>query len=274
MIMNSNNRNNGMTRNSLLAFSLLLGLGAVVTACDDDDGGGTNLADVGLGGTLGTAGAGGTGSGGSGGGNSGGTAGTQGDASVDAIGDAGPVAILPRGAANPPTLGVQIDRMGRPAIATALVGTFDGNDTSKKATKDTYNTALIATWGTFSPEIKKNLAILDSLDGNCGNQFAANQSGARYSFLAGVLADDRLYLNAQSGTCGVYLGVEAGLVLGAGAPANVSASCGGRTPNDDVIERSYSVLAAGVLSGVDDTIGSDADTTHDLAVFPWLSAPK
>jgi len=258
--MKTNNRKNGLMKSSFMALACLsLGLGAVVTGCDDDDGDDNN-GDTGVGGT------GGTGLGGTGGS-------TSGDASADVLGDAAPSS-LPRGAGNPPTLGVQIDRMGRAAIATALVGTFDGVDTAKKAVKDAYNFAPFATWGSFSAEVKKNLAILDSLDGNCGNQFAANQSGARYSFLAGVLADDRLYINSVSGMCGVYLGVEAGLVLGAGAPANVTSSCGGRTPNDDVIERSYSVLAAGVLAGVDDTIAKDADATLDLATFPWLSPAK
>lgn len=243
-----------------LCVAALAGLAFAMPACDDDDdvspsvdGGGDALGAGGTGGTPGTGG--------------------STDGGTDAGGDALPAA--PRGAANPPALGATIDRMGRAAIATALIGTFDGNEPTKKAVKDLYNKAPMSQWASFAPEIKKNLAILDALDGNCGNQFAANATaGMRYAFLAGALADDRLYINSASGTCGVYLGVEAGLVLGAATPAAVAASCGGRTPTDDVIERSYSVLAAGVLSGVDDTIASDADQALDLATFPWLAPPK
>jgi len=40
---------------------------------------------------------------------------------------------------------------------------------------------------------------------------------------------------------------------------------------DDVIERSYSVLAAGALAGIDDTITGD-DVEH-LGSFPFVGEP-
>jgi hypothetical protein len=49
--------------------------------------------------------------------------------------------------------------------------------------------------------------------------------------------------------------------------------CGGRTPLDDIIDRSYSVLAAGALTGIDDTITSDG-ANHDPDVFPFLASPN
>ena len=92
----------------------------------------------------------------------------------------------------------------------------------------------------------------------------------RYDALAEVLLDDRLYVNSASGTCGIYLGLE-GEVVGA-LPAGMG-GCGGRTPNDDVIERSYSVLAAGTLTGVDDLVTGDA-REHSADVFPFLAEPN
>ena len=81
-----------------------------------------------------------------------------------------------------------------------------------------------------------------------------------------------LQSNPASGTCdgGVYFGVEAETlaILGAG-----EGGCGGRDPNNDVIDRSYSVLAAGILTGVDDTITGDS-ATHDPDLFPFLAAPN
>ena len=72
--------------------------------------------------------------------------------------DAGPPA--------PPTLGTQIDRMGRPTINTALNHPFDNDPVAKGAAKDTYNqdtnqSGWVAAYG---PQIAGNLGILDSLD--------------------------------------------------------------------------------------------------------------
>lgn len=193
------------------------------------------------------------------------------DPEPDAGTDAGPVEPMPLGADNPPALGAQIDRMGRPAINTALNNPFNGDATARNAAKDAYNSddtpsAWSATW---SDDFQISLAILDSLDTVCGNQLGADGvAGDRYAFLAGVLADDQLYVNTASGTCGTYLGHEAEVL-----EIVEDGGCGGRTPNDDVIARSYSVLAAGALSGVDDTITED-DAEHDASTFPFLAAPE
>lgn len=171
---------------------------------------------------------------------------------------------------NVPMLGEQVERMGRPAINTAANHTFDGNSATKDAAKDDWNKAPRADWGQFRDEVANNLGILDSLDANCGNQFLAGPAATadRYDGLAGVLADDRLWVNMASDSCGVYLAVEANAT---GALPNND--CGGRRLVDDVIETSYSLLAAGILSGVDDTIDADpAKTGGEL--FPYLAPPQ
>ena len=168
----------------------------------------------------------------------------------------------------PPVLGVQIDRMGRPGINTALTAPFDLNSASKGATQDGYNAAAVpGQWaGMFQTRIAANLAILDSLDTVCGNQLLAGPSPAagRYNTLAGVLSDDQLYVNSSSGTCNVYLAVEANAV------GIANTDCGGRTPLADVIDRTYSVLAIGALNGVTDGVPSDADGGHSTSAFPFL----
>ncbi|MFT7578406.1 MAG: hypothetical protein ACI9MR_000064 [Myxococcota bacterium] len=174
----------------------------------------------------------------------------------------------PLGADARPTPGTQIDRTGRPAISTALVGTFATGD-DKTAAKNVYNAATdVSTWdATFAGQIEGALGIYDALDAICGNQLIADQDpNDRYGFLAGALADDQLYVNAEFGTdtC-IFLGVEGALVAG------LDANCGGRRPADDVIERYYSVLAAGVLTGVDD--GVTADASKFTSTFPFLAAP-
>jgi hypothetical protein len=233
-----------------MTSSLLLG-----TGCGDDD---TDM--MGSGGTSGASGSSGRNNSGASGSSTsglanGGMAGTGNDTGE------------PLGEDNPPKLGAQIDRAGRPAISTALVATFETDEDVKNSKKDAYNAADDpTTWAEDAEaDLMTNLAILDSLDSVCGNQLLADGAGARYEALAGVLLDDQLYVNTASGTCEAYLGVEAealGLVEDGG--------CGGRTPNYDVIERSYSVLAAGALTGVDDTIPQD-DQEHSLTEFPFIA---
>jgi hypothetical protein len=175
----------------------------------------------------------------------------------------------PLGADARPALGVQIDRAGRPAVSTALIATF-APFAERNDVRDRYNQAGPAAWASFMPEMTFGLGVLDALDGSCGTQLLVGTGPNRYDALAGILLDDRLYVNSASGVCGVYLGLE-GEVVGALEPGD--GGCGGRTPNDDVIERSYSVLAAGALSGVDDLVSEDA-RDHSTEVFPFIAGPN
>ncbi|KFE68948.1 DUF4331 family protein [Hyalangium minutum] len=171
-----------------------------------------------------------------------------------------------------PTLGTLIDRMGRPAINAALIGTFEADANTTNAAKDSYNVSLQASWSGYSANIASSLSILDGLDAQCGNQLLAGPTDAagRYNTLAGVLAEDQLYVNTASTTCGQYLAVEANAVNV--VPNN---DCGGRAPNYDVIDTSFSVLAAGVLTGVTDGINADGDgNIHSHTAFPFLAAPR
>ncbi len=178
----------------------------------------------------------------------------------------------------PPSLGAnQIDRMGRAGVNTALTNPFfddtvASQETMHGAIQDEYNAATDPGQWTnmFRSEIAGNLAILDGLDRNCGNQLLAGPSAApgRYDTLAGVLADDQLYVNTASGSCSQYLAVEANAI---GITNN---DCGGRTPLENSIDTTYSLLAAGALSGVTNGITADADGTASLSVFPFLAPPN
>lgn len=174
----------------------------------------------------------------------------------------------------PPPLGaVQIDRMGRAGVNTALTNPFfrasvASEESQHEAVQDAYNAASDPTqWvALFAPEIATNLAILDSLDRVCGNQLLAGPQPVpgRYNTLAAVLADDQLYVNTASGTCNQYLAVE----------ANIVTDCGGRTPLENSIDVTYSVLAIGRLSGVTNGVTADGDGTASLTVFPFLDRPN
>jgi hypothetical protein len=204
----------------------------------------------------------------------------------------------------PPTLGAQIDRMGRPAINTALNHTFDGNDTSKQQAKDIYNHAADPTaWATLplgtpsdtvTAEFAGNLGVIDSLDSSssasgCSSARtdpniqqplygkAGTTGGLAYAALATALADDELYLYTGTATCTFYLGVEGATILGLTAPTD----CGGRAPSYDVIDVSYTALAIGLgpilaKSGlVGDGVSADGDAhPSNDTTFPFLGAPN
>jgi hypothetical protein len=186
----------------------------------------------------------------------------------------------------PPALGAQIDRMGRPAINTALNNAFNPNGSAAGSAKDAYNQDMsVGTWQqTWVPKFAPNLAIIDSLDtGICGNGICedslpgtetstcgdcmganpvhgkdgcgnvplwapgSNGSAAPTSYvqLAGLLADDELYLDTSKTACAAYLALEFSAVT-----MIPISNCGGRAPSYDVIDTSYSVLAMG-LAGFD-----------------------
>jgi hypothetical protein len=203
----------------------------------------------------------------------------------------------------PPTLGLQIDRMGRAAINTALTDPFFlAGPTMEDQTKDSYNidgvaSGWVAQWG---PRFEPNLAILDAMDGICGNQALASSSGAdagtgRYLALANTLADDQLYVDTTRGDCtdsvvppnvaGNYLAVEARAVAAAGGPLPALPGCGGRTPTNNTIDLSYTLIGEGtdfasagfIVNGVDvdvDPAGDAGAGATSITVFPFLGQPN
>lgn len=237
-----------MKKTTVLSFGTAVLSAAIISfiayGCGDDDSGVTPKPD---GGTS------------SSGGSSGGSSGTDAPS------------IPPK-----PTLGAQIDRMGRPGVNTALQQTFTPDGTRSPA-QDEYNKDNDkANWVTkYRANFAGSLAIYDGVDTQCGNQaFASADAGAdgaveKYGTLASVLADDRLWLDTGAAACGdVYLAVE---LNATGAVTNTD--CGGRTLKADVIATTYTALASTLASPVDDKIGRVEAKTNGTT-FPYLSAPQ
>ena len=209
----------------------------------------------------------------------------------DAAIDAAPDAFMPPAA---PTLGAAIDRMARPAVNTALVGALADNP-AKTTLKDDYNHGVTpSAWvnaqgglmiGTTRVilEFASYMGIYDVLDqgvptttipgAGCGNT-ALYSATTGYTQLAGVLADDELYVDTTKGSCGFYLSLEVEVATGGGVPHS---QCGGRTLTMDIVDISYSLLAAG-LNGFDAANGfaakvQDGAVVHtdvNNANFPFL----
>jgi hypothetical protein len=142
----------------------------------------------------------------------------------------------------------QVDRMGRPAVNTALIDLL-----ASTGKKDQYNQAADpAGWpGLFESEIAANLAALDTLDGVPGNALLPPL------VLASVLVDDRLLIDAAQPSCDAYLAVELGVP-----------QCGGRTLSRDVIDDTFGAV---VGPGVSDFVGNTSDFLDD---FPFLGTPN
>ena len=164
---------------------------------------------------------------------------------ADACLNAGP---LGNGVCGLPT--GQIDRMGRPAINTALISSEN---------KDAYNQSSPAEGAQFIDEMTAALAFVDGLDGNDTNGLLADSRAD----LAGLLAADVLLINTAIDNCsGGYLALELGL----------EGNCGGRTLEQDVIDTTLQALvdASGTVTV------TDAVDNNDLpfnAAFPYLPAP-
>ena len=175
----------------------------------------------------------------------------------------------------PPMLGAQLDRKGRPVTNVAFNHTFEAD---AGAAKDDYNKdGDQAGWSAkYTGEMSKNLAIFDGFDTVCGNSFLANaDAGATptavqvYGAFGGILADDRLWLDANGVTCNTYLAVEKRSAPG----ALPNFDCGGRALKYDVIDVTYSTATKGTFSGVGDGIDADPVKTAGT-VFPFLADPQ
>ena len=183
---------------------------------------------------------------------------------------------------DPPTVGAQIDRVGRPGVSSALIGAFLPSGAAKDQLKDDYNAASTATNDSVA-EIMANLAILDSLNVDvggtdvsiCGDQILADAATPRYGTLATVVNDDRLWINsADTQSCvtevQAFLAVEAGAT---GLIAGAETLCGGRLPTQDVIATLYTAFVSDLTTPYDDTVLEDPDGVPSDDNFPFLNAP-
>jgi len=185
-----------------------------------------------------------------------------------------------RGAAasgdKPPVLGPQIERVGRPLIANALIGLVASDEASERG-KEQYNRATPSEGARFVEEFERSLALYDGYDGACGNQWLAGRNAAparRYHTLAALLADDRLWLDSRVARCERYLGIEQAYLASRDeprAPSPPFADCGGRTLTVDANNAFRSLIVLGAPTGAGD--GVHADDRATSTSFPFVAAP-
>lgn len=170
-----------------------------------------------------------------------------------------------------PFVGQQIDRAGRPGINIFLTNPF-GRVTGKSLdqVQDAYNQPnQVGLWTMYAqrPYIAESLAIFDGVDGTCGNQRLAEVAvgATRYLPLATIIADDRLLLDTTKTTCTTYMALELGM----------TGDCGGRTPIQDVIDDTYTILLGDrnmAAMRVTDGIPIPSIRQSSTSKFPYLCA--
>jgi len=165
----------------------------------------------------------------------------------------------------------RFDRLGRPLSKNALLGLMDASGVDDTL-KDAWNRATPETSARYAADMQKSLAFYDGFDGACGNQFLVDNGpdvAKRYSALAALLADDRLWVNASSSKCTQLFAVE---LASLARRKDLEGDCGGRTPLYDASNTWRSLLVKGALTGIDD--GLDHDEHEPSATdFPFLAPP-
>lgn len=166
----------------------------------------------------------------------------------------------------------QLDRMGRPLTGNALLAPLAA-DAVSDALKEQFNAGGRVEWARLVPAIQETLGLYDGFDGVCGNQRLADSATVptqRYRAMAELLADDRLWVNADAPTCKQFFAVELAHLGGRTALLD---DCGGRTPTQDAVDVYRSLLVNGTTNGVDDGVDHDSHL-HSTSEFPFLAAPS
>jgi hypothetical protein len=169
--------------------------------------------------------------------------------------------------------GKPLNRMAQPFVKNTLLGSapFSTDDASGRL-RDEFNAATPTSSAGFVKEFEKSLAFQDSLDGKCGNQILANgkiASPLRYQALAALLANDRLWVNANSIVCTQFFAVELAHLAGRKDLIN---DCGGRSPTYDTSNVFRSLIIAGTTDTTSDGLTRD-EHVPSSTVFPFLAPP-
>lgn len=167
----------------------------------------------------------------------------------------------------------QIDRMARPFVGNTLLGTSPfSSDKPSADIRDRYDAATPATSGSYAAMIEKTLAFQDGLDGQCGNQVLAGKptDALRYSALARVFADDRLWVNSAAKVCTQFFAVELANLAGR---KEFATDCGGRSPVYDTPNAWRSLLVTGVTDGIHWDGLSQDEHPPSATAFPFLAPP-
>lgn len=166
---------------------------------------------------------------------------------------------------------VRLERMGRPEIKNVIIQgkKFDPVNRDLEI-RDLYNAedafSLSRDYvGAYRARLNANLAFFDRLDGK--TDWPLDDQGVHP--LTELLLADFLVVDTSKPFCdGSYLEIERAVL--AGRP---HATCGGRSPDDDIVDILYTLLVGG-LEGQRISDGVDRPTRSATRSFPYLVRPN
>ncbi len=164
----------------------------------------------------------------------------------------------------------QIDRMGRPAINTAL------NDKALKDPwnqADTYSFSPIGSGGAvFDTSFDQHLKLFNSLSPPGNPAYKWTDGGAAEHPLVQPLKFDVIIVNPEAPfDAKGFLNIE-DQVLNAGGAGSSETSSGGRWLNEDIVDKVFSYLVVRQFAGVCD--GVPKATKDSALVWPYMAAPN
>ena len=161
----------------------------------------------------------------------------------------------------------RIDWVGRPEITNISMVAHEGDEDLR----DLYNqetpfNSLSPNRALYQARLRKNIDYYDALD---GKQDWTAQMADHYTEL---LLNDYLVIDmskpCDKATYSGYLSIETALLKG-----EVAQNCGGRHPNDDIMDRTFSTfIHANQSERIRD--GVDQPSNQIAATFPYLAAPN
>ncbi len=167
----------------------------------------------------------------------------------------------------------QVDRAGRPLVAVLLV---------PGAVQDAYNEQPSFTTNlprVLQDGIASRVAELDTLvvtDGGAPDPVDWPEGGALVPMLLGdtLFVDTSLACTgADGGYVASYLDIEREAFLG--VPMYTHTTCGGRTPNEAVVDETLTLLVTGFRQGAPAiTQGVAGPTKPATTTFPYLAPPN
>jgi Domain of unknown function (DUF4331) len=167
---------------------------------------------------------------------------------------------------------VRIERVGRPEVKNLMLGPKQFDTVNRDLEiRDLYNMEdafklAEAYQGAYRARLNANLAVWDSLDGKSDWP----TSEAKGHALTELILADYLVLDVSKSysESGSFLEIER-----AARERRVHSTCGGRAPNDDVMDTIFTLLV-NANHGPRISDGVDRATMPAAQIFPYLASPN
>ncbi len=167
--------------------------------------------------------------------------------------------------------GTQLDFLGRPEVTNIGMQVLRGPELRDRYNQEEAFSRAKEFKSNYRARLKSNLSAYDNLDGT------KNLSEAKFNAIIEMLMDDYLVIDVTKPcVANGYFAIEAAVINGTDYT-----SCGGRHPNDDVMDQIFTLFVTGnfgptLEDGTKFAFGDKVDAPHKKVnrSFPYLAAPS